>query len=155
MEINIVGDLISFGVSILSGLAIGIFYDLYRIFRRFSKPSKIMSYIEDFLFWMIIGFIFFILLVKLTGGVLRGFVFIGASVGVSFYLFFLSKYVYYLFYHTFKLILDVLSEIINVIASPFKKSVKYTKGKIKKVFILVKVFFKEVGKYRKIISGKK
>ena len=64
-------DFMSFGVSILIGMSIGMFYDFYRVFRRFSKPSKVMSYIEDLLFWMIICFIFFILLIKLTGGVLN------------------------------------------------------------------------------------
>lgn len=148
-------DFASFGISILIGLAISMFYDFYRIFRRISKPSKVMSYIEDFLFWMIICFTFFILLVKLTGGVLRGFVFIGAFVGGLFYMFFLSKPIYSLFYRIFKLILDVFSEIINVISSPLKKGMGFLRGKMKKLFLLVKVFFKEVGKYKKIISGKK
>lgn len=148
-------DFMSFGVSILIGMSIGMFYDFYRVFRRFSKPGKVMSYIEDLLFWMIICFIFFILLIKLTGGVIRGFVFIAALVGILFYMFFLSKIVYSLFYHIFRLILNLLSEIINVIANPFKKSIGFIKAKIKKIFLLIRVFFKEVGKYKKIISRKK
>src|SRR5690554_5686190 len=127
MEIDVMGDLIAFGVSILSGFFIGVLFDLYRTFRYFSKPKGILSYIEDFLFWIIIGILFFFLLVSTTDGMLRGFIFIGSFCGGMIYLLVLSKRFFPIFIFIFELILEVISEIIKVIKMPFVNSLKMVK----------------------------
>lgn len=153
MEINIMGDFISFGTSILIGAFIGVLFDLYRTFRYFTKPSKLMSYIEDLLFWIIIVIIFFIMLVKTTDGVLRGFIFIGSFGGVGLYLLTLSRIFLLFFIFIFKLIIEVISEIMKLIFYPFRKTI--TKIKIHKLLQVSNIFLKEMGRYSKIIRKKK
>lgn len=148
-------DFISFGYAIVSGLMGGIIYDFYRVLRHYSKPKKILSYVEDLLFWIILGFVFFIVIVKLTGGILRGYVFIGVLLGGLIYFFLLSKYIYYIIIHIFKLILGLFSEIIKVISYPFRKVYSFSRTKIKRLILLPKIVFKDMDRYRKIISRKK
>lgn len=155
MEINVVVDFISFFYAILSGLSIGLMYDFYRSFRHFTKPKRILSHIEDLLFWIIVGFICFIILVKLTDGVIRGFVFGGFFLGGVLYYFILSKYIYSLILLIFKLILEMISEIIKLLIFPFKNVYRYSKKKIKNVVLIPKILVKEMVRYGKIISRKK
>lgn len=149
------GDLIAFGVSILSGFFIGVLFDLYRTFRYFSKPKGILSYIEDFLFWIIIGILFFFLLVSTTDGMLRGFIFIGSFCGGMIYLLVLSKRFFPIFIFIFELILEVISEIIKVIKMPFVNSLKMVKRPFGKIILMIKLYFKEMSRYKKMISKKK
>jgi len=155
MEIVVMGDIASFGASILIGLFIGVLFDLYRTFRYFSKPKKILSYIEDLLFWIIIVLIFFMLLVKTTNGILRGFIFIGCFCGGMLYMLLLSKFLLSMFIMIFKLILEGISEIIKILVHPFFNIIALSKKQAHKIFSVPKVFFKEIGRYRKIISKKK
>lgn len=155
MDINLMRDFISFCYAILIGLIIGLVYDLYRAFRYFSKPKRILSHIEDLLFWIIVGFTFFLVLVKLTDGVIRGFIFIGFFSGGIIYFLLLSKYMFSLIINTFKLILEMISEIIKIITCPFRKVFKFSKGKVRKFILIPRELIKEMGRYRKIISRKK
>lgn len=148
-------DFISFGYAIVSGLIGGAIYDFYRVLRYYSKPKKVLSYIEDLLFWIILGFVFFIVFIKLTGGILRGYVFVGVLLGGLIYFLLLSKYIYYLIIHIFKLILGLVSEIIKVISFPFRKVFSFFRTKIKRLYLLPKIVFKDMERYRKIISRKK
>ena len=149
------GDLISFGISILSGLLIGIIFDVYRGFRYYSNPKKVLSTIEDFLFWVLIGILFFLLLVQITDGVLRGFVFIGAFSGGLVYMLIISKFIYPIIILIYKLILEMISEIIRLLTYPFRKISSFSKKRLKKVVLVPKILFKEMGRYKKIISKKK
>lgn len=148
-------DFISFGYAIISGLVGGVLYDFYRVLRFHSKPKRILSYIEDLFFWIILGFIFFLFIVKLTGGILRGYIFVGVILGGLIYFFLLSKYIYYIILSIFKLILELVSEIIKILFYPFRKVVSFSRTKIKRLMLLPKIVFKDMDRYRKIISRKK
>lgn len=155
MNSNLVGDFYIFLTAINSGLIVGVIYDLYRVFRYYSKPKKILSTIEDLLFWLLIAFIFFYILVKTTEGVFRGFVIIGFFLGSMIYLNIISKYNFPVLIKIFKLILQLISEIIRILIFPFKFIWKFIRKKTGKMFILLSEFFKEMKKYREIISNKK
>lgn len=148
-------DLIAFGISILCGVLIGVLFDLYRTFRYFSKPKGILSYIEDFLFWIIIGLLFFFLLVSTTDGMLRGFIFIGSFCGGLLYMLIFSKRLLSIFILIFELILEAISEIIRIIRIPFVNSLTIVKRPIKKITLMLKLYFEEMIRYRKMISKKK
>jgi len=155
MEIDTLAEILSFGSSIIIGVCIGILFDLYRSFRYSSKPKRILSYIEDLIFWIIVVIIFFMLLVKTTDGILRGFVFIGCFSGGLLYMLLLSKYFLSVFILIFKLIFGIISEIIRILIYPFLRITSFTKKRVDKIILIPKVFFKEMSRYRKIISRKK
>ncbi len=64
LEINLIDEFYIFLVSINYGLILGVIYDLYRVFRYYSKPKKILTMIEDFILWLIITLVFFIIFVE-------------------------------------------------------------------------------------------
>jgi len=95
------------------------------------------------------------LLVKTTDGILRGFVFLGCFSGGLIYMLLLSKYFLAIFILIFKLIFGLISEIIRILIHPFVKITSFTKKRVDKIILIPKVFFKEMSRYRKIISRKK
>lgn len=155
IEINIVEEFYIFLTSFNTGLIAGFTYDLYRTFRHFSKPNKILSILEDFIFWVLVSFIFFRFLVRSTDGIIRGFVFLGFGIGSIFYLKVVSKYNFSLLIYIFRLILNGISEIMKIILYPFRNIIQFTKGRVGKSSQLVRESFKEMKNYMKIISGKK
>lgn len=148
-------DISSFGISILNGILMGIIFDLYRALRYFSKPKKVLMFIEDLVFWIIIIITLFMLLVKTTDGILRGFFFVGSFCGLMLYMILLSKFLFSIFISIFKLILELISEIIKLLVHPFFKGFSVFKKTLYKNISIMKVLFKEMIRYRKIISRKK
>lgn len=155
MDINIAGDFYIFLITLNSGLVAGVIYDLYRVLRYYSKPNKILTLIEDLLFWVILAFIFFYILVITTDGIFRGFIVIAFFTGAFIYLNLISKYNFPILIRIFKLILDLISEIIKILLYPFRYLWKLLKKKTGKVFILIRECIKEMKRYRKMISDKK
>lgn len=154
-QVNIVDELYIFLIAINYGLILGGIYDFYRVFRYFSKPKKIRTAIEDILFWIIITLIVFTFLVRKTDGIIRGFVLLGFTIGYSFYIRVISRYSYLLLKKIFKLIFDLISEIMKIILYPFKKILKFFSGKTDKMGMILKTTIRDSKKYLKITRGKK
>lgn len=153
IDINVMEDLISFGITILIGGLMGTLFDLYRAFRRVTKPKKILSFIEDLLFWIIIIGIFFGLLVATTDGIPRGYVYLGCLLGLGFYMLLLSKLFLPFFIFIFKLIIGAINEIIKLIIYPIHQIIK--KNRINKLVKIPRFICKEMGRYIKMVSKKK
>lgn len=155
MDYNIRGETIVFLASINTGLIAGMIYDVYRVFRYYSKPKKILSFIEDLIFWLLISIVFFFTLIKTTEGVIRGFLFFGFLLGLGIYFKLISKYIFIIIKGIIRLILDLINEILKVITFPYKKLKNFTKKRVSKVVLLLKQWFSDMKKYFKIIIKKK
>lgn len=71
--------------SILAGILTGLLFDIYRLIRGFENPDRIVTFIEDILFWIFAGLLVFIFLLY------TGYVY----VGVHLYLYIaLGLYIY-------------------------------------------------------------
>ncbi|MEW8973598.1 MAG: spore cortex biosynthesis protein YabQ [Tissierellaceae bacterium] len=155
LEINLIDEFYIFLFAINYGLILGVIYDLYRVFRHYSKPKKVLSTIEDFILWLIVTSVFFIFLVNNTDGVIRGYIIVGFLIGYIFYSKIISRYNFPLLIRVFKLILSVFSEIIKIILYPSKKIMNYGGKRIKKVNTLFTRIFNDAKKYCKLTSNKK
>lgn len=79
-----------FLVAVLTGIVIGIFYDVLRIIRKIIPHPYFLVQLEDLLYWIIIsGFMFLVLFTK-NYGEIRGFVLLGALLGNMIYFFTIS-----------------------------------------------------------------
>ena len=76
----------------VSGIVIGIFFDIFRILRKSFRTSNIVTYIEDFLFWLISGLFFLYILLKYNNGQIRNYVIIGLILGIIIYMLTISKF---------------------------------------------------------------
>lgn len=144
--------------SVYAGLVSGIIFDLYRVIRYFFKPKKVVTIIEDLLFWIGIGLIFFYILNKSNWGQLRGYVFIGFFLGGLIYLNILSKVLLPIFLKIFKKLGIAIRGIVHVVKFPFvkiKRVLSPSMAKMRKIKRISKETVKEIVRLRKIISQKK
>ncbi len=82
-----------FLAAVLHGFCLALVYDLLRALRRVFAHSSAAVSAEDFLFWIAAGFLTFCLLFLKTNGVIRGYVAVGAALGVLIYLSMFSRFV--------------------------------------------------------------
>ena len=76
----------------LTGIVIGVLFDIFRILRRSFKTWDIVTYIQDFIFWILTGVILLYSIFTFNNGELRAFVFIGILLGITLYILLISKY---------------------------------------------------------------
>ncbi|HSH36797.1 spore cortex biosynthesis protein YabQ [Schnuerera sp.] len=155
METTIRIQIYIFLTSVYGGLISGLAYDVYRIVRYYFKPKKIITILEDLLFWVAISLIFFYIINKSNWGSLRGYIFIGFFIGGFIYLKILSKILFPLGLKLFDGIINIIN---NVIIKPFKwvKNILSPKiRKINKIRKIPKEAISEIKRYKKIISNKK
>ena len=82
---------ILFLIYVIVGLFIGFVFDLFRALRKSIKTSNIVTYIEDIIFWIIVGFVVIGTNLKFNYGELRLYIFLGILLGAVVYFLILSK----------------------------------------------------------------
>ena len=85
-------ELYIFLLFILTGISIGILFDIFRILRKSFKTLDFITYIQDFLFWIFAGTILLYSIFSFNNGELRGYIFIGVIFGVFLYMLIFRKY---------------------------------------------------------------
>ena len=85
MSESIVQDNYFLLYSLLLGVAVTIFYDILRIFRRVIKHRDALVSIEDFFYWIVVAISVFYVMHTENNGTLRWFAILGAAIGMSIY----------------------------------------------------------------------
>lgn len=127
MDNTIAMQLYTFLIFTISGIAIGIFFDIFRILRRSFKTSDFVTYIEDMLFWIITGIFFLFVLFKFNNGQIRNYVVIGILLGIVLYMLTISKYFIKINVKIIKFIKKIISYPIKLIIIFFREILKITK----------------------------
>lgn len=85
----------------ITGITIGVLFDIFRILRKSFKTADIVTYLQDILFWLISGGIILFSIFQFNHGEIRSYVFIGIILGVILYMITISKYIikYSVFYY--------------------------------------------------------
>lgn len=118
----------------IDGVLIGIIFDIFRILRKTIKTSDFVTYIEDFLFWVITSIILFYSIFTYNNGELRFFMFLAVILGFVLYICTISSY-----------LIKINVKIINVIKRIFLKLFEIIYKPLIKTFkILKKVIFKPI-----------
>ncbi|HAE92493.1 spore cortex biosynthesis protein YabQ [Tissierella praeacuta] len=155
MDTSLMVELYIFLTAAYGGLIAGFIYDIYKTVRYFSKPSKIVTYIEDILFWTIIASVFFFILIKINWGEIRGYIILGFIIGAFIYLKIFSKFIYPICIKVGRIVREIIKRIVYLVFYPikfFKSKSLPTVRKMKKISIELA---KQREKYKKIISTKK
>lgn len=92
MNNNVMTQLYSLFIFIISGIIIGIFFDIFRILRRSFKTPDFITYIEDIIFWILTGVFFLFILFTFQNGQIRSYNIVGLIIGITAYLLTISKY---------------------------------------------------------------
>ena len=107
LEINMQVNIVIY--SFMAGIITGILFDIYRIFRGFNK-IKIITMIEDLLFWSLSSLVIFTFLLYMNYAFLTLYVYIFMIISLALYLRFFSRF----FYNFEKEFLRKLYKIIRV-----------------------------------------
>jgi spore cortex biosynthesis protein YabQ len=91
MIISLIGQvkLIIFGL--LAGVITGVCFDIYRLIRGFENTNKVMTIIQDLLFWVLTSIVVFVFLMYTNEGYINFYVYLCLIIGVYLYLKCLSK----------------------------------------------------------------
>ena len=111
----------------ITGICIGILFDIFRIIRKTFKSPNILIYLEDFLFWILTGFLIMLTIFRFTTGEIRLYMIIILLLGSFVYFLCISKY----FILVNSRILETFKSIIAFLFLPLEKLVKLKK--IKKI----------------------
>ena len=127
-----------FFIFILNGFLIGIIFDVFRILRKAFKTKDVITYLQDFLFWILSGAIVLYTIFKFNNGILRGFIFVGILIGFIIYILAFSK----VFINTNLFIINIIKKILYyVLIIPLRTIYKLL---IKILFNPLNCFFKKI-----------
>lgn len=129
-------QLYTFLLFILTGIVIGIVFDIFRIFRRSFKTNDIITYIQDILFWFATGCILLFSIFTFNNGELRGYIFIGIILGLVLHLIVLSKYLINMFLKIINLLRRIIGYPIHLLLVFTKK---YIINPFSKLFLEIRV----------------
>ena len=169
MDNSIQSQAYIFFATLYGGIIIGFIYDIYRIFRYYSKPKKVATFIEDLIFWLIVSVISLFILIFSNWGEIRGYVFLGFISGAFLYSRLLSKPVITVLVYVVNFIVKVVKCIFRILFFPFKLIAKQlyvpymkvvsradkTRRKVKKLFKLPFLVANDMKKHAKTIIKKK
>ena len=108
----------------ITGIAIGIFFDIFRISRKSFKTSDFITCLEDIIFWIITGIFFLYILFRFNNGEIRSFVIIGILFGIIMYMLTISKYF-------IEINVKIIAFLKKVIIYPIKALIKVLKTILK------------------------
>ena len=100
----------------LTGVIIGILFDIFRVLRKNFKTANIITYIEDVAFWILTGTLILYNIWYFNDGEIRFFMFLGIIMGILIYILTLSN----LFIEINSKILTILKKIIGTILVIFR-----------------------------------
>ena len=118
MNINTYNQFYNLLVFTIIGIIIGVIFDIFRILRKTFKTPDFITYIEDFLFWILVGIILLFSIFNFNNGEIRSYVFIGLILGITIYIITISKYF-------IKISVIILNFLKNILYIPFKIINKY------------------------------
>ncbi len=152
MESTVLNQAYLLLVYLISGLLIGMIFDIFRVFRRTFKTSDFFTYIEDILFWIITGIFLIFVLFRFSSGEIRIYNILGLSIGFLFYIIFISKCFIKINVKILKFIKNILNKIIKIILYPIRFIFKI----IRKIFTPFTFFVINIKKgYFKFIKKQK
>ena len=109
-----------FLIYVVSGIGISIFFDIFRVLRKSIKTSNFITYIEDAIFWIIVGLFLIWEIFTISYGELRSYIFIGLLIGVILYLTTISKYFIKINVKILNFFKSIILKIINILKIIYK-----------------------------------
>ncbi len=104
---------IIFFAFIIAGCVGGIFFDFFRAFRKNIKTIDFVVYVEDFIFWLLLGFIALFTAYLVSDGQIRIYMLFSMLFGGILYFLIFSNYFYKVFSLFFRYILSIVLTIFN------------------------------------------
>ena len=105
--------------SFFSGVLTGILFDVYRIIRGVKGPNKIITFIEDMLFWIFSSVVVFVFLLFTNYAYIGFYVYLLIAFGIYMYLKLLSKLLLNVQYKIIRAVTKFIRISKNILLFPF------------------------------------
>ena len=135
-----------FLIYLISGILIGILFDIFRILRKSFKTQDFVTYLEDILFWIFTGFFLLFVLFKFSNGEIRLYSLLGLVLGSICYMLTISKFFIKVNVKIITFIKKIIYKIISIVIFPIRLLLKL----LQKIFTPFTFF---VINFKKIISS--
>ena len=116
---EVTGQVLTFVITIMTGICLGGLFDCYRVLRGTFNPKTVTTWFTDLLYWLLATVVVFIALVFSNWGELRFYVFFGILSGLGLYYNWLSLYTIRLFSTIIKLVIAGVKLIKNIFIGVF------------------------------------
>ena len=124
-----------FIVYLLCGIAIGMFFDIFRVLRRSFKTPDLVTYIEDVIFGVLTGVFLIIMLFVLNNGELRFYIFIAITLGLAIYFLTISKFFIKINVKILTTIKKSILKILSIIFYPINMLLNFLKKHVLQVVL--------------------
>lgn len=124
MPVNVSQQMVVFFACVLTGIASCVIGDFLTVTSQKLRFNKGAVFIKDFVFWLIVIGFFFSVIYRLSGAVLRWYVFLGAFFGVVIYILLIRCAVVRIIVKIVDVFLTVLRKILKAVTLPLKKILK-------------------------------
>lgn len=124
MIVSISNQVYVFFSCIFGGLAIGLLFDIFRLSRKLIETKDIITYIEDIVFWFLVGVIVLMTIYLSNRGQIRGYVFLAIVIGVVFYFMVFSNLIMKALNTIVKTMIDIIGTVIKLATDPLKIIIK-------------------------------
>lgn len=120
MIFNMDRQITLFIFSLINGMAIGVLYDLYRVIRGREETGKLITAIQDILFWILTGILVFTLMMYTNYAYMSFNVFIYNAIGIFLYFKIFSHKFIVLWSRVIEFICTVIRVIFNWFFYPLR-----------------------------------
>lgn len=157
MENTTITQLYTLFIFTISGIIIGLFFDIFRIFRRSFKTSDLVTYLQDTIFWICTGIFILFILFEFNNGQIRSYTIIGLVVGIIVYMFTISKYFIKINVKIITFFKNVISKILFIVLFPVRFLLKILKKTIFRPvsFFIINIRKSFTNSYKKIKNNVK
>ncbi len=140
MPVNVSQQTVVFFACILTGMVSGLTGDFLAVISQKLRFNKGAVFVKDIIFWFLVVGFFFSVIYRLSGAVLRWYVFLGAFFGALLYILLIRRTAVRIIAKMVDFFLNILRKILKIFVRPLKKSVK---------------LFKPLARYVQIVRKKK
>jgi len=120
--------------AVLTGGAIGLLYDAFRVFRKTTPHSKLAVQIEDVVFWIAATGLTFYYMLHRNYGEIRPFVLVGIALGIVLYFATLSRLVLVVFVAIVEYMKKVVIVAVRIIMVPLRVVVAWLEPPLHKAY---------------------
>jgi spore cortex biosynthesis protein YabQ len=106
--------------SLFVGIITGVLFDVYRTVRGFENPNKVLTVLEDFLFWILVGLLDFIFLLYNNYAYIGIYVYGCIFIGIFLYIKLFSKLFIKVINRILLFIFKIIRVSLNIIMYPFE-----------------------------------
>ena len=149
MILSMTGQAWLFLSAVLTGAAIGLLYDVFRIFRRTARHSGFAVQLEDFFFWVAATGLTFYYMLRVNYGEIRPFYILGVAIGAVLYFVTVSRFVIMVFVAVINYMKRVVLVAVRVVLVPVRLVAGWVVPPVRKVLGVAGMYTRRVKRYGK------